>query len=70
MTVQKLIYQEVELDKILAIYVKGFKFPDEGTLATWNALVDPVQRKVVFKLMVDVPVIAVPDNGKIVTMNQ
>lgn len=70
MNVQKLIYQEVELDKILAVWVKGFKFPDEGTLSTWSALVDPVQRKVVFKLLVDVPVIVAPDNGKILTMNQ
>lgn len=70
MTVQKLIYQEVELDKILALYVKGFQFPDQGELATWGAIIDPVQRKVVFKLMVDVPVIAVPDNGKIITANQ
>lgn len=68
MTVQKLIYQEAELDKILAVWVKGFQFPDGGQLATWNAIIDPVQRKVVFKLMVDVPVLAVPDNGKIGTL--
>lgn len=70
MTVQKLIYQEVELDKILATWVKGFQFPDGGELATWGAIIDPVQRKVVFKLFVEVPVLAVPDNGKIITMKQ
>ena len=70
MTTTKIVYQEESLDKILATWVKGFQPPEGQEIVTWLAIIDQVQRKVVFKLMVEVPIIVVPDNGKIITMGQ
>lgn len=46
-------YQEVDLQAVLNYFAKDFQLPEGQVLWSHEAFIDPVKKKVIFKLIID-----------------